>query len=243
MKFWIITPTCNRYKLLKRAIKSVLQQGYNDFELIIIDDSTNNETYNNINIDFKDKRIKYLKNNKNSWVNFSRNRWLDNLSNDVDYVMFLDDDDYLSWETLFTANKVIIKNKNINWFLSNKKNITKLNNYNLSYNYFDDYLFWNKINWDSTHCISKSAIWKIRFSKIIKQAQEWLFFIELWEKNNIFTYNYDSIISEYLEWWLSDYNTKVKNIFIKILSVFEFIFIRKVSFHLKIKFIKRVLWI
>jgi len=241
MKFWIITPTFNRYKLLKECIKSVLVQNYNNFELIIIDDSTNNETFNSIKKDFNDIRIKYLKNKKNRWVNFSRNVWLDNISNNTDYIIFLDDDDSFNINTLIEAKKNIELNNKFNWFISNRKWITKINKYNIKYDYFNDYLFWNKIIWDVTHCISKKAIWKIRFSTNIKQAQEWLFFIELWEKYKIFTYDFDSTISKYLEWWLSD-SKLIKVLLWKILWVLEFLFIRNIRIRTKINFIKRIIF-
>jgi len=245
MKFWIIIPTCNRYNLLKRSINSVLNQTYTNFELIIIDDSTNEITFKNFKNDFIDDRIKYIKNKNNSWVNFSRNIWLNNLSNDVEFVFFLDDDDYFNINTLLEAKRIIDKNPNQNWFISNRLNITKIKQYNQEYNYIRDYLFWNKIQWDVTHCIRKKSIWNIRFSKYIKQAQEWLFFIELAEKNLIYTYDFDSTISEYLEWWLSDTNW-YKILFWKVLWVLEFIFVRKVSLKTKIYFIKyfikKVLW-
>lgn len=107
MKFAIITPTFNRYELLKKAIKLVLSQDYENFEMIIIDDSTNSETFENIYKDFSDNRIKYFKNDKNRGVNHSRNRALQNMSKDVDFLVFLDDDDILTHGCLCEAKKII----------------------------------------------------------------------------------------------------------------------------------------
>jgi glycosyltransferase involved in cell wall biosynthesis len=61
----IIMPTYNREKLISRAIESIMKQTYTNWELLIVDDySTDNtkekvEQYVNI-----DKRIKYLKNGR-----------------------------------------------------------------------------------------------------------------------------------------------------------------------------------
>lgn len=44
IKFSIITPTYNRISLLKIAIASVLKQTYTKWEMLIIDDSTDNIT-------------------------------------------------------------------------------------------------------------------------------------------------------------------------------------------------------
>jgi len=233
-------PTYNRYNLLKRSICSVLSQTYNNFELVIIDDSTDNTTYENIGKDFNDIRIKYIKNIKNSWVNFSRNMGIESLSKDIDYIVFLDDDDYFNTNCLQRAKEVIQKNLDFNWFLSNKKGITQVEKYNTDYNYFYDYFTWKKIKWDATHFIKRDIIWKIRFSNIIKQWQEWLFFIELWEKNNFFTYNFDSTISEYLPWWLSDQKWR-KILINQCTAICEFFVFRKNSFQYKRSFLYFIL--
>ncbi len=240
MKFWIITPTHNRYKLLKRCINSVLNQTYQNFELIIIDDSTDNMTFENIKKDFSDSRIKYIKNNKNSGVNFSRNVWLNTLSDDTDFVVFLDDDDYFDVKCLQKAKEIIEKKSNIYWFISNKKWITQVQKYNKEYNYFYDYFIWKKIKWDATHFIKKDIIWEIRFSKIIKQGQEWLFFIELWEENNFSAYNFDSTFSEYLPWWLTD-QKGIKVIISQCISILEFLFFRHNTFKFKISFFSLII--
>lgn len=236
MKFSIIIPTYNRYELLKRSINSVLEQTYTNFELIVIDDSTNNVTCKNIKKNFSDFRIKYIKNNKNSGVNFSRNLWLDNLSSDTDFVVFLDDDDYFDEKCLQKAKEVIEQKANIYWFISNRKWITQIQEYNKEYNYFYDYFIWKKIQWDATHFIKKTLLLNLRFSRIIKQWQEWLFFIELWEKNKLFTYNFDSTLSMYLEWWLSN-QRYIKIFFSQLVAIFEFLILRKNSFIFKIKFL------
>ena len=241
MKFWIITPTYNRYELLKRCIKSILKQSYATFEMIVIDDSTNNKTFYSLSKDFQDDRIKYIKNIKNSWVNFSRNKWLDSLSKDVDYVIFLDDDDFFDIKTLEIALQHINNNKDYDWFISNKKTISKIKRYNQEYDYVDDYLFWDKIQWDVTHCISNEAIGNARFSKYIKQAQEWLFFSEISHRNKIYTYDFDSTVSEYLDGWLSD-NSKLNVITGQIKWIIEFFLIRKILIKYKIYFLRKLLW-
>jgi len=44
MKFSIITPTYNRSHTLERSINSILNQEYQNFEMIIIDDGSTDET-------------------------------------------------------------------------------------------------------------------------------------------------------------------------------------------------------
>ena len=70
----VILPTYNRAHLLGRAIKSVLDQTYNDFEIIVIDDALTDNTEEVIKkFQTKDKRIKYIKHEKNKGGNYARN--------------------------------------------------------------------------------------------------------------------------------------------------------------------------
>ncbi len=91
-KISIIMPTYNRADLLHRSIHSILNQTFSDFELIIINDGSIDNTDDVIS-GFQDKRIKYEKFTINRGVNSARNRGLD-LSRG-EYVMFLDSDDEL----------------------------------------------------------------------------------------------------------------------------------------------------
>jgi teichuronic acid biosynthesis glycosyltransferase TuaG len=63
----VIIPSYNGLPFLKDAIKSVLEQSYKNFELIIVDDSSEDNTYGYIlSLIRKDKRIKYFKTPKNT---------------------------------------------------------------------------------------------------------------------------------------------------------------------------------
>ncbi len=60
----IILPTYNRASYLDRAISSVLKQSYSNFELIIVDDASKDNTEEVVR-SFKDERIIYIKNPRN----------------------------------------------------------------------------------------------------------------------------------------------------------------------------------
>lgn len=49
-KISIIIPTYNRIEQLNECIKSIIRQTYSNFEILIIDDSSNNDTEKNISI-------------------------------------------------------------------------------------------------------------------------------------------------------------------------------------------------
>lgn len=60
----IAIPTYNRASLLKEAIQSVLNQTYKDFELLICDNTSTDNTEGVVST-FSDPRIKYHKNKNN----------------------------------------------------------------------------------------------------------------------------------------------------------------------------------
>lgn len=89
--FSVILPTFNRKTLVLRAIDSVLFQNYQDFELIVVDDGSNDGTIEVLDR-YKDPRLKILQ-KENGGVSSARNLGLENARGK--YVTFVDSDDYL----------------------------------------------------------------------------------------------------------------------------------------------------
>ena len=88
MKVSVIIPTFNRKHTLKRAIDSVLKQTYNIFELIIVDDGSNDGTGEWISKKYP--KIQYIY-QSNSGVGSARNRGIH--SSKGSWIAFLDSDD------------------------------------------------------------------------------------------------------------------------------------------------------
>jgi teichuronic acid biosynthesis glycosyltransferase TuaG len=88
----IITPTYNSSQFIEHTINSILQQTYSDWELIITDDCSRDNTYKIIN-DFAktDKRIKIFRLDQNSGPAVARNNSLKNANGR--YIAFCDSDD------------------------------------------------------------------------------------------------------------------------------------------------------
>ena len=86
----VIIPVYNSEKYVKEAIDSVLKQTYQNFEIIVVDDcSTDNSCQIIKKID--DQRIRLIKLDKNSGVAVARNIAIENAKGQ--YIAFLDSDD------------------------------------------------------------------------------------------------------------------------------------------------------
>jgi len=99
IKVSIITPLYNSEAFISETIKSVLQQTFTDWELLLIDDHSSDKTIQIVEgfID-KNKKIKLLKNERNSGAALSRNKGIEIAKGD--YIAFLDADDLWKPEKL-----------------------------------------------------------------------------------------------------------------------------------------------
>lgn len=89
----IILPTFNREKLIKKSIGSVLSQTYKNFELVIIDDfSTDNTPKILFQYQRDDQRIKVIRNEKNIGFVRSLNKGIKKAAGF--YIARIDDDDF-----------------------------------------------------------------------------------------------------------------------------------------------------
>jgi len=104
--FSILIPTRNRAHLLKYAIQSVLNQDCDDYELIVSDNNSSDDTYK-ITMGFDSQKIRYVNTGKYlpgsaSW-NFAYTQAIG------DYILILGDDDYLVPGILTQVKKIIQK--------------------------------------------------------------------------------------------------------------------------------------
>jgi len=117
LKVSVILPNYNSSKSIEATINSVMQQSYQNWELIIIDDASNNKT-KNILYKFKNiKKIKILYLKKNMGAGYCRNLGIKKSKSY--YLSFIDSDDL--WE----------KNK-----LKLQINFMQKNNYNFTYSHY-----------------------------------------------------------------------------------------------------------
>ena len=86
----LIMPLYNAENYVEEAIQSILDQTYSNFEMVLIDDCSTDNTMEKVT-SFKDSRIKIIYNNKNMGIAYSRNIGLEFSSGE--YIALLDDDD------------------------------------------------------------------------------------------------------------------------------------------------------
>jgi glycosyltransferase involved in cell wall biosynthesis len=112
----VYIPTYNRVQLLTRAVNSVLNQTYENIELIVVDDCSTDGTVQFLEkLTKKDSRIKYFQNEQNSGACVSRNKAI--MEAKGEFITGLDDDDY------FLSNRIEDFFKNWNFFLSKNSNM------------------------------------------------------------------------------------------------------------------------
>ncbi|MES2622904.1 MAG: glycosyltransferase family 2 protein [Patescibacteria group bacterium] len=186
MKYSIIIPTYKRPDKLIRAVQSVFAQKIKSFEIIIANDSPGYsyaafETYCIGLTDDQKDQIVYIQNLQNSGSNFSKNAALGQVSKSTDYVMFLDDDDWLSSNALVDIDGYLKRNM-VAWLVTNRvlkdgKSLTFSPKEKI--HYFWDYLITKRVKGDATHIIKRAYATRYSFSKNAKNTEEWFYFIQL----------------------------------------------------------------
>lgn len=106
----VIIPYNNVQNYIWESIESILLQSYKNFELILIDDGSYDQSYRIVQ-KYVDKRIRHIRFNKNYGVAFSRNIGID--ASKGKYIAFLDSDDRcypnrLDWQVEFMESNADI---------------------------------------------------------------------------------------------------------------------------------------
>lgn len=117
-KISVIVPSYNRAHLLGQTIASVLSQNFNDYELLVLDDSSTDNTGDVVG-SFSDHRITYIRNTKNLGFVNNWNKGLDVARGD--YVIFPGDDDLLLPDCLGTLVNIMDDDQKLAMVTSNAR--------------------------------------------------------------------------------------------------------------------------
>ncbi len=106
MRFSIICATFNRASLIKNAIGSVISQSYSNWEMIIVDDGSIDNTESIVK-EFLSDNIKYIKLNRNYGVGYARNKGINESSGE--WIIVLDSDNKLYDDSLLLISLILKK--------------------------------------------------------------------------------------------------------------------------------------
>jgi glycosyltransferase involved in cell wall biosynthesis len=120
--FSIIIPAYNRALTLPRSIESVFNQTYSNWELILIDDGSTDKTVDLIEQYQNEKRLRYIK-QQNCGVSQARNNGAKLAKGD--WLVFLDADDCMEIDCLYSFKENIDRSPNIKFWVGGYKRIFK----------------------------------------------------------------------------------------------------------------------
>lgn len=186
----IIIPSYNRAQFIGETLESVLSQTYPNWECIIVDDGSTDDTEDIVKrYTVTDDRFYYIF-QENMGVSSARNVGLEKAKGY--YIQFVDSDDLIDSRKLMLSLKEIDQqeNKNKKIVITNFK-IFKTNANNLinpSYKLNHDLLYFKSVlfNWDSVfnipiHCgfFEASLFHDFRFPLELKAKEDWLMWLYL----------------------------------------------------------------
>jgi glycosyltransferase involved in cell wall biosynthesis len=120
----IILPTYNRAKLLPRALESILSQDFDNFEILLVDDGSTDETSEVVN-SIHDKRLRYIHYEENRGIGATRNEGVAQSKGDL--IAFIDSDDFWMPGKLNYIVDIYQEYPQIDVLFSNYLNINQIN--------------------------------------------------------------------------------------------------------------------
>src|SRR5690554_4012887 len=160
--FSVIIPLCNKELSISNTIQSVLDQTFQNFEIVIVNDGSTDNSVKEVE-KFDDKRIRLI-HQKNQGVSAARNRGIEEAK--YEWVAFLDADDLWRENHLKTLDDMIKKYPidkvfTTSYIQSNQTETEKPNNtIDVIDNYFKAALE-RRVTWTSIMCANKEVFDKV----------------------------------------------------------------------------------
>tara|TARA_B100000945_G_scaffold49514_1_gene35172 strand:- start:121 stop:1041 length:921 start_codon:yes stop_codon:yes gene_type:complete len=208
----IIIPSYNHGHLIGRALKSILDQTYTNWEAIIVDNSSKDDT-ENIVLSFLDSRIKFHKINNKGVIASSRNLGIKKAIGE--WIAFLDSDDWWKPEKLDTVlksmsndcdlifhNLKIVKNKS---FLFSKS----IGSYDSSLTAFENLLFQGNLIPNSSVIVKKIILQEVNLISEDVSKISWEDY-DCWLKISKISNNFSYIDKDLGFYWLGDNTSNPK---------------------------------
>lgn len=159
MKFSILIANYNNGKYFQDCYESIIRQNFTDWEAIIIDDASEDNSVEIINkIISTDTRFKLFLNDKNKGCGFTKRRCIELACGELNG--FVDPDDALMANALKEMNEAFSNNKNAVLIHSNliycNENLQKINLYTHAASVLTEYNYFFNLN----HCVTQFSMFK-----------------------------------------------------------------------------------
>ncbi len=181
-KVSVVIPAYNRASVLSRAINSVLAQTYQDFEIIVVDDCSQ-DNIDEIMKSFVDSRINYIKHETNKGGNAARNTGIKVAKGEL--IAFLDsDDEWLATKlekqvALFADPTIGLVYCGFN-YIEEGNDIRQDRLTNLMNNYRQDLVVSNFVGTTSVAIVRKKLLNEINgFDEKMRSSQDWDLYLRL----------------------------------------------------------------
>ena len=184
----VIIPTYNRSDTLVKSVESVIQQMYDNIEIIVVDDCSTDDTKQVVEkLRLKDKRILYVKNNENGGPAKCRNLGVRYAKGE--YIAFHDDDDEWHVDKLYLQLSMLISDKNIDAIFGKMSRyrqgifcnqvLQEFDWYNIKNNFFQEEIKNNYVG-APTVVIKKEKFNQIGgFNETLRCLEDWEFSIRM----------------------------------------------------------------
>jgi glycosyltransferase involved in cell wall biosynthesis len=105
----VIIPVCNSQKYIKRSVDSIFNQDFEDFEIIIVDDASTDQTIEIVKQYYSSAKVRIIQHSGNCGAGSARNTGIEHARGS--YLFFVDSDDWIEPQTLGILYRVA-KNEN-----------------------------------------------------------------------------------------------------------------------------------
>lgn len=199
----IIIPTFNRENLIQKAVKSVLEQTYQDIEVIVVDDGSTDHTAEKVE-EIQDKRVRYLKLEKNGGACRARNKGAEIARGK--YLAFQDSDDI--WHKNKLEKQIqFLENGGYDFVFCGMTRIM-LGDESKRYYYpnepldpeksiFYQFLYLNRVGTQTILCKTE-CFEKIRFDESLRRFQDWDLALQA-AKNYRVGYLKESLVDSFIQ--------------------------------------------
>ncbi|WED24156.1 glycosyltransferase family 2 protein [Vibrio sp. JC009] len=188
IKFSIIIPTYNRSKYIIDALNSVKQQTYSNYEVIIVDDGSDDNTKQAVkNFISDDSKFQYINYQPNRGVSIARNIGIKQASGDV--IAFLDSDN--TWDSSYLRTLSYFYDK-YNWVDSYYTGMEIWISDAVNY-FYKTGIMMRKFSYESLkisnyidlNCFSYRSSKKYYFDQKLNRLVDWEYILRIARTNNI----------------------------------------------------------